>query len=294
MDVVDTLRHAEVLVARELSTEERATALKTRLREIYASQGIEVPDRILDEGVARIAESRFSYQPTPPSWRRRLASLWVTRARWGRAAAAVAALLLLVAGGWWFGIERPAERARIAEQRELQDGLPRALEAERARIGAATRNTQALERADRLLAEGQAATRAGAAADARLRLAEMQALRAELALDYQVRIVSRPNEQSGVWRVPNANTRARNYYLIVESVDAQGRPVPVIITSEEDGRTARTAKWGLRVPEAEFERVRRDKQEDGVIDRPVIGRKPAGELAPQWSIPTTGGAILSW
>lgn len=294
MDVVDTLRHAETLVERELSEGDRAAALTQRLREIYASQGIAVPERILAEGVARIAESRFTYQPTAPSFQRRLATLWATRARWGRATAVVAALLVLVAGGWWFGIERPAELARIAEQRELQEGLPRALTQEHERIGAATRNADALARAERLLQEGQAAARAGAAADARARLAEMQALRGDLAQDYQVRIVSRPGEQSGIWRVPNANTRARNYYLIVEAVDAQGRAVPVSITSEEDGRTARTAKWGLRVPEAEFERIRRDKQEDGVIDRPVIGRKPAGELATQWSVPTTGGAILQW
>ncbi|MBY0332578.1 MAG: hypothetical protein K2X49_18140 [Acetobacteraceae bacterium] len=294
MDVVDTLRHAETLVARELSAEDRAASLKARLREIYASQGIEVPDHILEQGVARIAESRFTYQPAPPGLQRSLATLWVTRARWGRVTAAVLGLLVLVAGGWWFGIERPAERARIAEQQELREGLPRALAAERERIGAATRNAAALERADRLLGEGQAAVRAGAAAEARLRLAEMQALRAQLAQDYTVRIVSRPGEQSGVWRVPAANPRARNYYLIVEAVDGRGRPVEVSITSEEDGRTARTAKWGLRVPEAEFERVRRDKAEDGVIDQPVIGRKPAGELAPQWTIPTTGGAILQW
>jgi hypothetical protein len=294
MDVVDTLRHAETLVARELSAEDRAAALKRRLREIYASQGIEVPDHILDQGVAEIAESRFTYRPTPPGTQRSLATLWATRARWGKQAAVVLGLLLLVAGGWWFGIERPAERARIAEQQELQEGLPRALAAERERIGAATRNAAALERADRLLAEGQAAARAGVAADARARLAEMQALRGDLALDYQVRIVSRPGEQSGVWRVPANNPRARNYYLIVEAVDRAGRPMEVSVTSEEDGRTARTARWGLRVPEAAFERVRRDKEEDGVIDQPVIGRKPAGELAPQWTIPTTGGAILQW
>ena len=294
MDVVDTLRHAETLVARELSAEDRAASLKARLREIYASQGIEVPDHILEQGVARIAESRFTHQPAPPGLQLSLATLWVTRARWGRVTAAVLGLLVLVAGGWWFGIERPAERARIAEQQELREGLPRALAAERERIGAATRNAAALERADRLQGEGLAAARAGAAADARLRLAEMQALRAQLAQDYTVRIVSRPGEQSGVWRVPAANPRARNHYLIVEAVDGRGRPVEVSITSEEDGRTARTAKWGLRVPEAEFERVRRDKAADGVIDQPVIGRKPAGELAPQWTVPTTGGAILQW
>ena len=101
-------------------------------------------------------------------------------------------------------------------------------------------------------------------------------------------------EPSAVWRVPAANPRARNYYLIVEALDRDGRPVEVPITSEEDGRTARVSRWGLRVPEAEFERVRRDKLADGIIDQPVIGQKVPGSLATQWTVETNGGAILSW
>ena len=47
MDVVDTLRHQENLVSRELSEQDRDAQLLQRLREIYRGQGIEVPDRIL-------------------------------------------------------------------------------------------------------------------------------------------------------------------------------------------------------------------------------------------------------
>ncbi len=294
MDVVDTLRHADSLVERELSVEDRAAALKHRLREIYASQGIEVPEHILEQGVAQIAQSRFTYRPTPPGLARSLATLWATRARWRRAAALAAVALLLAGGGWWFGVRLPAERALVAERQELEEGLPRALAAEYQRVSAATRNEEALARAERLLAEGQAAARAGALADGRARLAEMRALQRDLAQEYQVRIVSRPGEPSGIWRVPQANPRARNFYLIVEAVDRGGRPVEVAVTSEEDGRTARTSRWGVRVPEAEFERVRRDKLRDGVVDQPLVGRKPAGELAPRWDIPVAGGAILQW
>ncbi len=56
MDVVDTLRHAEKLVERELSSDERARQLKERLRQIYTSQGLAVSDRILDEGVAALED----------------------------------------------------------------------------------------------------------------------------------------------------------------------------------------------------------------------------------------------
>ncbi|WP_204251285.1 DUF6384 family protein, partial [Elioraea rosea] len=148
--------------------------------------------------------------------------------------------------------------------------------------------------AARLLAEGEAAARAGNLAEARARRDALATLAARLAADYSVRIVNRPGEPSGVWRVPALNPAARNFYLIVEAVDAEGRPVAVPITSEEDGETRRVSRWGQRVPEAEFERVRRDKLADGILDQPVIGRKPAGTLTTQWTVQTQGGAILSW
>lgn len=294
MDVVDTLRHADQLVERELNGEAKAAALKQRLRELYATQGIAVPDRILDEGVAALEERRFVYQPTPPGLGRSLATAWVSRARWGRAVVFGLGALALAWGGWHFGVEVPRERAAAEQRVELTEGLPRALQAERDRVLAATQLAEPRATAERLVAEGQAAARAGNLADARARLASLRDLQASLSASYSVRIVSRPGEQSGVWRVPGANPRARNFYLIVEAVDRNGRPVEVPVTSEEDGRIARTSKWGLRVTPEEFEAVRRDKLADGVIDQPVIGEKRPGELAPRYTVPTTGGAILTW
>ena len=56
MDVVDTLRHRQDLVTRELDGVARERQLIERLREVYRQQGIEVPDHILREGVAALAE----------------------------------------------------------------------------------------------------------------------------------------------------------------------------------------------------------------------------------------------
>jgi hypothetical protein len=49
--VVDTLRHQETLVSRELSEESRDAELLERQRKIYRGQGIEVSDQILQQGV---------------------------------------------------------------------------------------------------------------------------------------------------------------------------------------------------------------------------------------------------
>ena len=59
MDVVDTLRHEQNLVARELGATAREAELIERLRKIYHDQGIEVPDHILKEGVKALAESHL-------------------------------------------------------------------------------------------------------------------------------------------------------------------------------------------------------------------------------------------
>ena len=59
MDVVDTLRHNERMIASDLSADDREAALIERLRRIYKSQGIEVPDHILRDGVKVGRESVF-------------------------------------------------------------------------------------------------------------------------------------------------------------------------------------------------------------------------------------------
>src|SRR5690606_4842766 len=83
MDVVDTLRHREQLVAKELAEGVREEDLYARLRQVYAAQGIDVPERILREGVAALRENRFVYKPKGSPAARRWAMLYVHRRRWG-------------------------------------------------------------------------------------------------------------------------------------------------------------------------------------------------------------------
>src|SRR5690606_25063934 len=98
MDVVDTLRHKELVLARELDADERDEQLLARLREVYKAQGIEVSDAVLADGVRALREERFVYRPPAAGVGRSLAHLYVTRARWGKwvgGGAAVVAVALL-------------------------------------------------------------------------------------------------------------------------------------------------------------------------------------------------------
>ena len=82
MDVVDTLRHRQGLVERELSAGDRRANLIEQLRDIYHSQGIELSDDVLDQGVAALEENRFTYTPPSQGFRVKLARAYVRRSRW--------------------------------------------------------------------------------------------------------------------------------------------------------------------------------------------------------------------
>jgi Family of unknown function (DUF6384) len=277
MDVVDTLRHQESLVARELDEDTREAELIERLRTLYRNQGLEVPDRILEEGVKALKESRFVYTPPPQSLATRLARLWVARGRLGGLAAL--ALGIVVAAWLIHGalVTWPRERAQKEARIEISETLPKALDAARAAVKAESRDPAADREADQFLADGRAALSRGDPAGARQAISSLQALEAKLRQTYQLLIVSRPGEPSGAFRIPARNPSARNYYLIVEAIGPDGKPIPMAITSQE-------------VAEA----VRRDKSDDGILQNRKLGEKLRGHLDVTYAMPVQKGAITEW
>ena len=94
--------------------------------------------------------------------------------------------------------------------------------------------------------------------------------------------------------MPEDDPGGRNYYLIVEAVDANGALLPVRITSEEDQAVKRTSSWGIRVSERVFNAVADDKADDQIIQNATIGAKRRGVLEPDYAIPVLGGRIVEW
>jgi len=282
MDVVDTLRRRERLVAAELDDATRRETLKDRLRDIYEAQGIEVPDRILEEGVKALTENRFVFNPPKSSLSVRLAHLYVSRGRWGKWVLGGIAILLIAALVNYVTVTRPNGRVGpdlVATYNEIR---------------AETSSDAALNQAGDLLAAGRSALDRDDPDAARSSLVSLEKLREVLGQAYILRIVNRPGENSGVWRVPDVNTDANNYYIIVEALDAAGRPVRVPVTNEETGKVEDVSEWGLRVDETTFGAIAADKRDDGIIQNNIFGRKERGALEPAYAFPTTGGAITKW
>ena len=296
MDVVDTLRHQKAVLEREMGADDHDQALIEKVRRIYAGQGIEVTDDVIAAGVKALREERFTYKPPPKSLQLSLAHLYVNRSKWAkRGALAVAALLVLYLV-YHFAVVAPRERVAQQQAQALQElkALPARLAKERDRILAEARESKAKQRAEALYKDAMAAVSRKDIAAAVKGYNDLRQLYSQLTRQYTLRIVSRQGERSGVWRIPQSNPNARNYYLIVEAVTPEGKRLSLPITSEEDGKTRIVDKWGLRVKAATFEQVKRDKLDDGIINRSVVGVKKRGYLTPDYSIPTTGGAITEW
>jgi hypothetical protein len=290
MDVVDTLRHQDTLVERELDETRREAELIERLRAIYKSQGIEVSDEVIRQGVVAIKEDRYVYTPPKPGLGVTLAKVWIARGTIGKVVGAAVLALGLAGAGWWFAIEQPRQTEAARIERELMEIIPRGLTAghQEAKVEAAR------AKANQILADGQAALRRGDAAGGRKAITDLEALRATLAQEYWLRIISRPGEQTAVWRVPQRNPNARNYYALVEAVAPDGRVLSLPILSEEDGRSETVSKFGVRIAPDVFNTIANDKRDDGIVQRNRLGEKKRGELDVTYAIPAMSGYITKW
>ncbi len=292
MDVVDTIRQRELLVERELGQANRDDDLRKRLREIYKSQGIEVTDGAIDEGIKALKESRFTYTAPLPGLSRSLALMWVRR---GMIVGWTSALLIGVTalwGGYHYGVVVPAERATESARIELTETLPKSLAAAHTAVIAEARVDSVKAEAGGLLRDGQAALAVNDATGARTAIANLETLRAKLVQTYQLRIVA--DGTTGFFRIPNVNESARNYYIVVEPIGADGRTLTMPVTNEEDGRSYNVNAWGQRVPQATFDAVARDKRDNGIIENRILGQKQRGEIDPRYTMSVLPGAITSW
>lgn len=286
MDVVDTVRHGQLIVDRALDADARRQRMLERLREIYAAQGIEVTDAALESGVDALEEERFRYEPRQTGLSARLAKLYVRRDKWGRPLFFLAAVLLFCGLGWYFMKALPEQR--------LRDALPAEINATYNSIISQATGAQAKQLAEEYLGKARRAMANDKYAQAKRVHADLLNLKGRLEQAYDIRIIARPNQLSGVWRVPAVNSEARNYYLIVEAVTASGQTIAVPIASEEDRKTKAVTTWGVRVSESAFEAVAADKRDDGIIQSDVIGTKPVGKIQPDYLIETTGATITEW
>ena len=286
MDVVDTLRHQQDLAERELDSDARRERFMVRLRELYQAQGIDVPDHVLEQGIDALEEERFEYVPVKSSWRTKLAYLWVSRGRWGKPVAFFAILCSALLAIYVL--------VEVLPERSARAQLPQVIKASFSNIEKVSKVAVVTSKAQQSVESAQIAISNGDYDRASEISDQLSATLSSLESEYIIRVVSRANERSGIWREPPNNVSAKNYYLIVEGLDARNNIVAVEILNQENNTLKTVNKWGLRVSESVFNRVAADKRDDGIIQNNQVGEKQRGYLTPSYDIDTTGATITEW
>jgi len=286
MDVVDTLRHREIMVDRELNAVQRRAKLVEKLREIYASQGIEVTDKMLEEGVRALEEERFVFTPATESFSTWLATLYVKRDRWLKPLVTLLGVGVVAGTFYYVTSVRPV----ALEKTHLPINIKNTYVA----LVNISSDSRATDIANVLNDEAKTALKSGDITLAKEKLEALNGLLVNLKQSYSVQIVQGAGKRSGIWRVPPGSTYGKNYYLIVEGVNAQGEKVTVAMQNEENDKRTKVENWGIRVDEETFNRVSQDKADDGIIQDRVVGVKNSGYLLPLYTVSTTGASITQW
>ncbi|MGP0171135.1 DUF6384 family protein [Pseudomonas sp. NCHU5208] len=131
--------------------------------------------------------------------------------------------------------------------------------------------------------------------------ADLEALSASVAFAQQalsIDVVSRSSERSGVERTyRERGVSGRAWFAIVEATDASGNVIKVPILDVETDKKAVVQTFGVRISEAEYQRLKEDKQQDGHIDNRHMGTKPAKSLTIDWTPRTLSArpdTLMSW
>lgn len=336
MDVASTLRRQRETAESQLDVDAAKAMLRQRLLATADAAGEKVTAAEVDAAIEQYFARQHRYEDPPPSWRRLRAHLWVNRLQ---VAVGLGFAVVLVFGAialaGAYAAPKPSAQAPVAAAPpavvtppqptpvpapappvERPAAAPPAAatpEPKRDEFAEAWQDFQASMATARKLA-GDDGARArldqvmtvAEAAGPRKDLSRLRSARRELdevvtRLDeeYEVRVVDRPGEQSGVDRYFGG--KLSGYYLIVEARTADGTTLRRRIVNHETKSRDEVMKWGEEVDETVWNRLVADKRADGVVDDALFARKRRGTLAEDVVMRggdkkplTRGRSITSW
>lgn len=100
-------------------------------------------------------------------------------------------------------------------------------------------------------------------------------------------------KKSGYERTYDASN-GKSYYAIAVAIDEAGEPIEMKVKSRETGQEKMASTFGVRVDIAGWERLKKDKLSDGIINDNKIGIKPFGTLDIQFEPGYSEEYILEW
>jgi hypothetical protein len=144
----------------------------------------------------------------------------------------------------------------------------------------------------RLTAEADAYRREGDPTKLQAVSARLAGLDARLRDEYTVTVVQGAGRKSAVDRYFKESKGGVAYYLIVEAKRPDGSLVTRRIHNDETGKDKDVTTWAERVPKEVYDRLAKDKREDGVLNETTFAVKKRGEAVEVVTMPGADGQPL--
>lgn len=185
---------------------------------------------------------------------------------------------------------------RLIDQNSLSPTYLAALESARGAVGKMGLNPADAAQFEPLFTSVDRAINAQDASAATRSLKDIDQLLTFAKTPLKLNVVSRAGEKSMIERNYDP-TGGKSWYLLTEATDAAGNVVQVPITSRETGEKRYAKVFGVRVSEATYQEVKKDKLADGHVDNRSMGSKDANALGLKFVKGRTTGNpdyILEW
>jgi len=200
--------------------------------------------------------------------------------------------LASVALGWWLFLSPSGPLTITGRARKRVERLAAEIAGRGEAIRGLARDGSVAARVAGLAAEAEASRRNGDPQGLQAVRDDLAGLEARLREEYTVSVVAGSGRQSAVDRYHDGGRKVSGYYLIVEARRPDGTVVRRRVRDDETGRDREVATWGERVPEAVYDRLKRDKAEDGILNETAFAAKRRGLADEEITMSGPGGKPL--
>lgn len=303
MDVATTLRQEQELVEREFNLEQTKEMLRDKLKRTAKMTGESLTDEQLEAAVSWYYDNMHEYQEPEKGFKWYLAHMYIRRVPILAFLGTAAAIFL---GIWtfWFAPFAPfSEANQLARQQQvtsqrlqaMHDRFDKNLEA----VSVISESESLNEQLEKLKLESD--THFANKDIAKLTAVEkrLQEITQRANEEFMLTVVGGENNRSAFER--KFENRLSGFYLVVEARSSDGQVLTRKILNVEDDKTYSVKQWAERVPQSVYDRLKKDKLEDGVLNETTFGKKERGKLkveiimSDQNNLPITRSAqITKW
>jgi hypothetical protein len=294
MDVATALRHNREQVEEQLNFDELKVRLRAKMIEAAKVTGEEVTPEEVDAAIGQYYSRMHTFAEPPWSLPLVLAHLYVRR----RAIAWTAGLLCAALGLWWVllgssGAPLSTQGRTHRQVEALADTVTRRTRA----IQAAAQDPDTTKELARLAAEAETfrkqedPTKLGAVES---QLAEIEA---RLNEEYAVSAAFDPKDPKKRNVVKRGTVFEKRVvlgcYVVVQARRADGTVLTRRVHNLESNRDEDVTVWAEQIPEEVYNRLARDKTEDGVLNETAFAVKRRGRAEEEVVMPGANGRPLT-